>query len=113
MLAKKEQKGKCPFRDFKVCSEKCVLYRKGVRYSKDGTEVTPVEVCAFNVMADNLEMTHNRIFQLQSEVGETKNIMAMKMLIDMKMGTFENENTLKRTIHKIVFTDKAKAITEK
>ena len=112
MLVKKEQKGKCPFRNLKACSEKCVLYRKGVRYSKDGTQVFPVESCVFNVMADNLEMTHNRVFQLQSEVGETKNVIAMKMLIDMRMGTVEDENTLKRSVHRIVFPDTTKALTE-
>jgi len=112
MLSKKDEKGKCPFRELKPCSDKCVLYRKGVRYTAKG-EAYPVEHCAFNIIADNLEMTHNRIYQLQGEVGETKNVMAMKMLIDMKMGTLADEKALQRSIHRIIFPDQTKEITEK
>lgn len=113
MLVKKDEKGKCPFRDLKPCSEKCTLFRKGIRYNQHN-EAVPVELCAFNIMADNLEMTHNRIYQLQAEVGESKNILAMKMVLDMQMGNQATEDTFKRLIQKVVFPDsQVKSITEK
>jgi len=88
MLNKKktEGKGKCPFRGLKPCSEECVLYRKGIRFSDDQkAEPFPFEECAINIIADNVEAIHNRSFMLQKEVGDTKNVMAVKILADLGM----------------------------
>lgn len=86
MLKKKndENRGECPFRGLKACSPKCVLYRKGLRYSDDQkAEPFPFEDCAINIIADNVEALHNRGYMLQREVGETKNVMAVKILSDL------------------------------
>lgn len=88
MLSKKksEGRGKCPFRGLKECSTDCVLYRKGIRYTDDQkSEPFPFEECAINIIADNVEALHNRSFMLQKEVGETKNVMAVKILADLGM----------------------------
>lgn len=82
MLFKKgEGRGLCPLRNLKECSDKCVLYRRGVRYTEDGKNSTPFEDCALNVMTDNMEAMHNRIFMLQSEIGETKNATMFDILV--------------------------------
>jgi len=86
MLNKKktEGRGKCPFRNLKECSTDCVLYRKGIRYTDDQkSEPFPFEECALNIIADNLEAMHNRTYMLQREVGETKNVMTLKILQDL------------------------------
>ncbi len=67
---KNNKKGKCPFRNLKPCSEECAFYRKGMRYSESGSDPIPFE---------------NRTFMMQKEVGETKNIMAFKILSDLGM----------------------------
>jgi len=87
MLDKKTKKGKCPFRNFKDCSEECVLYRRGVRFTELNDEATPIEICAVNVIADNIERLHNRTFMLQKEVGETKNVVAFKIMSDLGIGS--------------------------
>jgi len=89
MLANKNEKGKCPLAKFKKCREDCVLYRKGTRVNDLTNEVTPVELCAFNVIADNIEAMHNRTFMLQKEMGETKNVMAFHVLADLGIGSKE------------------------
>lgn len=89
MLNKKTKKGKCPFRGFKECSNECVLYRKGTRYNELTEEVIPIEICAFNVIADNIERMHNRTYMLQQEMGETKNVMAFHVMADMGMSSRE------------------------
>ena len=85
MLNKKKDKllGKCPFRNLKTCSTECVLYREGVRFNETNEETTPFVECAINIIADNVEAIHNRSFMLQSEVGQTKNVMALKILSDL------------------------------
>ena len=83
MLDSKIIKGKCPLNKMKECREDCVLYRKGTRYNDKTEEVTPVELCAFNVIADNIEAMHNRTYMLQKEMGETKNVMAFHVLANM------------------------------
>jgi hypothetical protein len=82
MLSKKEKKGKCPLRNFKECSSDCVLYRTGTRTNDLTNETFHVELCAFNVIADNIEAVHNRTFCLQQEMGETKNVMAFHVLAE-------------------------------
>jgi len=88
MLSKKktEGKGKCPFRGLKDCSSDCAFYRKGIRYTDDQkSEPFPFEECAINIIADNVEAIHNRSYMLQKEVGETKNVIAVKILSDLGM----------------------------
>jgi len=88
MLSKKksEGRGKCPFRSLKECSTECVLYRKGIRYTDEQkSEPFPFEECAINIIADNVEAMHNRAYMLQKEVGDTKNVMAIKILSDLGM----------------------------
>lgn len=85
-MAKKNERGKCPFRNFKPCDENCVFYRKGIRYTDDSrAEPIPFEDCAVNIIADNVEAMHNRAYMLQKEVGETKNIIAVNILKDLGM----------------------------
>lgn len=102
MMVKNTERGKCPFRELKTCSEKCVLYRKGFRYKSDGSDPIPFEDCAFNIMADNIEATHGKIFNLQQEMGETKNVIALKTLVDVGINVDQNANTLMKHINKIL-----------
>lgn len=75
--------GKCPFRNLKACSTECVLFREGVRFNETNEETIPFVECAINIIADNVEAIHNRSFMLQGEVGQTKNVMALKILADL------------------------------
>lgn len=88
-----EKRGKCPFNKMKRCSEECVFYRKGVRFDDKNNQSFPFEECAMNIIADNIEMVHSRVFSLQKEVGETKNASILKILFDM--GKIEKEEVLK------------------
>jgi len=103
MLNKKktEGRGKCPFRKLAECSAECVLYRKGVRFTDDQkSEPFPFEECALNIIADNLEAMHNRTYMLQQEVGETKNVIAVKILSDLGMAhTDEVKRQAMKLIH--------------
>ena len=99
MLDSKITKGKCPLNKMKKCQEDCVLYRKGTRYNEKTDEVFPIEMCAFNVIADNIEAMHNRTYQLQKEMGETKNVMAFHVLANMGVGDPEEA---KRQAEKIL-----------
>lgn len=85
MLDEKIKKGKCPFRKMKLCSEECVLYRKGVRVKELTDETYPIEICAINVIADNIEQVHNRQYMTQKEMGDLKNITAFKILSDFQL----------------------------
>jgi hypothetical protein len=87
MLNKKNNKmpGKCPFRNLKPCDKECLLFREGVRFTEKEGEAFPFSNCALNIIADNLEAMHNRAYMLQKEVGETKNVMAMKILSDLNI----------------------------
>jgi len=105
MLNKKkdEKKGKCPFRGLKACSDECVFYRKGIRYTDDErSEAFPFEECAINIIADNLEAMHNRTYMMQKEVGETKNVIAINILKDIGMAKHEQ---VKRQALKLVDPD--------
>ena len=93
-LSKKNEKGKCPFRKLSPCSDECTLFRKGVRYREDKDEAIPFESCALNIIADNLEAMHNRTFMMQRELGETKNVMAFKILSDL--GIVEKEQAVRQ-----------------
>ena len=85
MINKTINKGKCPFRNLEECSEDCAFFRKGVRFNEKKQESFAFESCTFNIIADNLEAMHQRTFAMQREVGETKNIMAFKVLSDLGM----------------------------
>jgi hypothetical protein len=85
MISNQKNKGKCPFRNLEPCSEECVFYRKGVRFNEKSGENYPFEECAINIIADNLEAMHQRTYAMQREVGETKNIMAFKILSDLNI----------------------------
>jgi hypothetical protein len=104
MLNKKktEERGKCPFRNLKECSNECALYRKGVRFNEAKEESFPFEECALNIIADNLEAMHNRTYMLQKEVGDTKNVMAIKILSDLGMA---QTSEVKRQAMKILNPD--------
>jgi len=78
-------RGKCPFRNLEECSEECVMFRKGVRFNEKKQESYAFEECAINIIADNLEAMHQRTYAMQKEVGETKNVMAFKILSDLGM----------------------------
>jgi len=102
MLNKKEKTKKeikCPFRKLNPCSEECALYRKGVRFNELKNESFPFEECAFNIMADNAEAAHNRIYMLQKEVGETKQVVAIKIMADL--GLVKNSE-VERQVLKII-----------
>ena len=114
MLANKNEKGKCPLAKFKKCREDCVLYRKGTRVNDLTQEVTPVELCAFNVIADNIEAMHNRTFMLQKEMGETKNVMAFHVLANMGvMNPEEAEAKAKKILQPVIEEIQKKEIEQK
>jgi hypothetical protein len=99
MLNKKKDKllGKCPFRNLKECSKECVLFREGIRFNDKTNEQYPVADCALNIIADNLEAVHNRSYMLQKEVGETKNVMALKILSEM--GYSQNQQVVNAAVN--------------
>ena len=113
MLNKKNDKlaGKCPFRNLKPCDKECVLYREGVRFTEDKGQAFPFVDCGFNIIADNLEAMHNRSFMLQKEVGEVKNVIAMKVLSDLGMQSVENTQRVALKIINLPKEDK-KLLTE-
>jgi hypothetical protein len=104
MLNKKNDKlsGKCPFRGLKSCDNECILFREGVRYTEDGKNTFPFSDCAINIIADNIEAMHNRSFMLQKEVGETKNVMALKILSEIQACSTED---VAREAVRIIKTD--------
>jgi hypothetical protein len=110
-MVKNNQRGLCPFRELKKCSEKCVLYRKGFRYKEtDPTNPIPFEDCAINILADNSEATHHRIFTLQKEFGELKNISAFSTLVSLGMEDPNNLARMVKGILKLKETDDTKLV---
>ncbi len=83
MLGKKNERGLCPLNKFKECRSDCVLYRRGTRFNEVTKEVTPVELCAFNVMADNMEAMHQSTFGVQAEIGELKTVTAFNVMANL------------------------------
>lgn len=94
-MIKKDSKGLCPFNSFKKCNTKCSLFRCGFRYYANGNEPTPFESCAINIIADNAELTHQRIYTLQKEFGEMKNMSAFATLVSLGL---ESEDNLARIV---------------
>ena len=114
MLEKKNKKEKCPFRGFKLCSDECILFRRGVRTNDISGETFAVEACAINIIADNMEMTHNRAFMLQKEVGETKNVIAFKVMADLGIASEQDaKRQAERILIPIVEEIEKKKLTEK
>lgn len=102
-IKKNNERGQCPFILHDPCNPDCVFYRKGIRYSeKPGNDPIPFEDCAFNIIADNLEAMHNRTYMMQKEVGDTKNIVAMKTMVDLGIKGESNRESLIRMIMRIV-----------
>jgi len=101
MLNRKKDKllGKCPFKNFKPCERECVFFREGVRFNELRNENYPFVDCAINVIADNAEAMHDRAFMIQSEVGQTKNVIALKILAELGM---HNPVDVARTAVKII-----------
>jgi hypothetical protein len=87
MISKKndEKMKPCPFRKMKPCDPECVFFRKGIRYNTKTNETFPFTDCVINLIGDNLEAMHQRTHMMQSEVGETKNIMTLKIMSDLGM----------------------------
>lgn len=109
MLNKKNDKKmcKCPFNKFKPCDKECGFFREGIRYTEDGKNTFPFADCAINIIADNLEAMHQRTYAMQKEIGETKNVMALKILSEMGMG---NEQTVVNKAVKILQPDNKKLL---
>lgn len=107
-MTKDNKKGRCPFRNLKPCSEECSFYRKGIRYSEKGSDPIPFEECSINIIADNLEAMHNRTYMMQQEVGETKNVMAFKILADL--GMIDKKEAIKKATAIINIPDDKKLI---
>jgi len=99
MLSKNSGRGRCPFKSFDPCDIRCVFYRKGVRFNDATDEAYPFEECAINVIAENVEAIHNRAFMLQSEVGQTKNVIALKILAELGL---HNPMDVAKTAIKII-----------
>ena len=111
MIKKNTEKGLCPFRKLNACSEKCAFYRKGLRYSEQGGDPIPFEECAINIIADNLEAMHNRTYMMQREVGDAKNIIALKTMVDLSGPNSENMEVLRRQLQAaIVQPDQVKKL---
>jgi hypothetical protein len=116
MLVKKNIKGLCPFAKFKPCRPECALFRQGIRYFEDSSkDPEPFEECAINAAVDNLEQMHNRVFTLQKEMGDTKNVMGYKVLLDMGLiNKPEAESKVVKTLEASVdYTDGLKLIEDK
>jgi len=110
-LVKNTERGLCPFRDLKKCSDKCVLYRKGMRYKEtDPNNPIPFEDCAINIIADNAEVSHHRIFALQQEMGELKNVAAFSTLVSLGMEDPNNLARMVKSVLKIQGTDDKKLV---
>lgn len=77
----------------------CAFFREGVRFNEINQESYPFRECAINIIADNVEAMHNRTFMLQSEVGQTKNVIALKILADLG---FHNPVDVAKTAIKII-----------
>ncbi len=101
---------KCPFRNFKKCSDECMLFRRGIRYTDESRTKSEVfESCAFNAQTDNIEVMSGKIYQSQKETGDMKNVLAMKMLFDMGL---KEEKEVKRVISNTLRTDETKLLKE-
>lgn len=112
---KRDGSGECPFTGFKPCRESCVFYRRGMRYFED-SDKAPEEFkdCAINAIVDNLEQMHNKVYTLQKEMGDTKNVMGYKVLLDMGLiHPDDAEDKIVKTLASSVdYTEGPKLITE-
>jgi hypothetical protein len=83
MIFRKNETGLCPFNKMKPCNDRCELFRSGIHYTEDGKQQIPFKGCVFGIALDNIEVMHNRMFTMQKEVGEQKNMVAMKLLSEL------------------------------
>ncbi len=89
----KAAKGKC-FIDKKECNEKCVLYRKGLRYFEGQNKPPePFEECAINIIADSVENIISRTIGLQAEQNKVANsIMDVSAILQLALKNKLEEN---------------------
>jgi hypothetical protein len=102
MLNKKndEKLKLCPFNKMKKCREDCMFFRTGVRYYEKEKKSYPMKDCLFNLIGDNIEAMHQRTYQMQKEVGDTKNVIAFKTLSDLgKVSSAESERIAKKMLN--------------
>lgn len=94
-------KGLCPFNKLRECDEKCVLYRKGIRYREDNTPPTHFEECAINIACDCLENLVSRNIGLQQEMNHVRNSsdkVAQILAIGLKNSMSINQGKIKEEI---------------
>ena len=91
------KKRECPLTNNEC--EDCKWYRQGIRLVGIEEKQEEYGSCVLHVVADNLEEVHRKVYALQKETGETKNAMALKILVDMKMADSE---LLLRTVTKML-----------
>ena len=87
---------RCPFYKFKPCRKDCMFYRSGIRYYENNTKPTAFEDCAISIGVDNIEQMHNRMFTMQKETGEQKNMLAFKLLSEL--GIVPNSETASQVV---------------
>ncbi len=94
--------GKC-FIDKKKCSDKCVLYRRGVR-KYDGVEKpVPFEECAINIAVDCLENLVGRNIALQQEMNLVRNATeGLNGLLALGLAKREEEKQLEDSNIKVI-----------
>ena len=111
MLADNKNSG-CPFRGLEPCDSKCALFRSGIIYTDElRTKAEPFQDCAINIMCNNMEMMHHRVYQNQAETGQMKNALVMKLMFDMGMREEKDvKQTLARTIE--IGTDEKRKLLE-
>lgn len=106
-VVKKTERGACPFNQFKKCNKKCVLFRSGFRYKQnDPNTPIPFEDCAINIIADNSEISHHRIFSLQKEFGDMKNIVAFTTLVSLGLEDPKNLGRIAKSVLDLKDDDK-------
>jgi hypothetical protein len=69
---------KCPFG--RLSCEDCRLFRRGVRLVGIEQKTEEIAACVFHIIADNLEELHRKVFTLQAEVGQAKQITLFDVL---------------------------------
>lgn len=80
----------CPWNRKLDCRD-CKLERRGVKITENTGESIPYEACVFDIIADNVEMTHRRMIALQAELGQVKQIALLSALVSMGDDTARNE----------------------
>jgi len=97
-------KNRCPFGKLD-CSE-CRLLRRGIRLVGIEQREEKVENCVFHIIADNLEELHRKVFSMQKEVGEVKNVAFFDALATHFPNSGRPKRELVRALKRIGETDK-------